>query len=91
MPRRLASLSQAKPRPPRQPTHEAATATEVWRRSDQRAESWTEAQQNLALALHVTGRKTLNEIAERLSLRTDTVAKMIVAAKRAWGRQGGEE
>jgi hypothetical protein len=42
---------------------------------------------NLALALHITGRKTLNEISERLSLRPDTVAKMIVAAKHAWSRE----
>ena len=54
--------------------------------SEQPAESWTEAQQNLALALHMTGKKTLEEIAERLKLRPDTVAKMIVAAKRRWRR-----
>jgi hypothetical protein len=54
---------------------------------EQPADSWTESQQNLALALHITGRKTLNEISERLSLRPDTVAKMIVTAKRAWSRE----
>jgi hypothetical protein len=84
--RRVSSMSPAKPRPTRHPTHEAATAGGVWRPPEQPAESWTESQQNLALALHITGRKTLHEIAERLSLRPDTVAKMIVAAKRAWSR-----
>jgi hypothetical protein len=42
------------------------------------------AQQNLALALHITGRKSLEEISARIGLRPDTVARMIVAAKRRW-------
>jgi hypothetical protein len=83
--RRSSSISRAKPRPRRERTPEAAAATGVRRRSGPE-ESWTQSQQNLALALHVTGRKTLNEIAERLDLRPDTVARMIVAAKRAWSR-----
>jgi DNA-binding MarR family transcriptional regulator len=53
-------------------------------RPEQPAESWTEPQQHLALALHMTGKKTLEEISERLKLRPDTVAEMIVAAKRRW-------
>ena len=84
--RRVSSISSAQPRPRSGRTHDAATPDGVRRRSEQPAESWTEAQQNLALALHITGRKTLDEIAERLGLRTDTVAKMIVAAKRRWRR-----
>jgi hypothetical protein len=86
--RRVSSISSAQPRPRSGRTHDAATPDGVRRRSEQPAESWTEAQQNLALALHITGRKTLDEIAERLGLRTDTVAKMIVAAKRRWRRLG---
>ena len=65
---------------------EADSAETGRRRPEQPVESWTESQQNLALALHITGRKPLNAIAERLGLRPDTVAKMIVAAKRAWSR-----
>jgi hypothetical protein len=84
--RRASSLSPARPRPRRKGTHEAATPGGVLHRTEQPAESWTEAQQNLALALHVTGRKSLDEIAERLSMRPDTVAQMIVAAKRRWRR-----
>jgi cell pole-organizing protein PopZ len=84
--RRASSISPAHPRPRRKGTHEAATPSEVFHHTEQPAESWTEAQQNLALALHITGRKTLDEIAERLRLRPDTVAEMIVAAKRRWRR-----
>lgn len=84
--RRVSSISLVPPRPRRERTNKAAADREVRRHSEQPEESWTRSQQNLALALHVTGRKTLNEIGERLSLRPDTVARMIVAAKRAWGR-----
>jgi cell pole-organizing protein PopZ len=86
-PRRATSNSHAQPRPRgRGSSQKAATPTGVIHGSEQPAESWTEAQQNLALALHMTGKKTLDEIAERLKLRPDTVAKMIVAAKRRWRR-----
>ena len=88
--RRTASISRARPRPNRERTNDAAADTGVRRRSEQPEESWTRSQQNLALALHITGRKTLNEIAERLSLRPDTVARMIVAAKRAWTREAAD-
>jgi cell pole-organizing protein PopZ len=84
--RRASPISPAKPPSPRRRVHKAATPGGVLHPSERRAESWTEAQQNLALALHVTGRKTLDEIAERLKLRPNTVAKMIVAAKRSWKR-----
>ena len=82
--RRASPISPALVPSPRKRTHKAGTPGRVFHRSEQPAESWTEAQQNLALALHVTGRKTLDEIAERLKLRPDTVAEMIVAAKRRW-------
>ena len=85
-PRRASSISHARPRPRREGAHGADTRAGVRPRSEQPAESWTEAQQNLALALHITGRKTLDEIAERLSLRPDTVAQMIVVAKGRWRR-----
>jgi hypothetical protein len=84
--RRASSIADARPWSRATPTHRAATPAGVLHRPEQQAESWTEAEQNLALALHITGRKTLDEIAERLSLRPDTVAKMIVAAKRRWRR-----
>jgi hypothetical protein len=83
--RRVSSISQARPRGLKGVAREAGSAA-TWR-PEQPAESWTESQQNLALALHITGRKPLNEIAERLGLRPDTVAKMIVTAKRAWSRE----
>lgn len=83
--RRASSISHARPRPRKERTNRAVAEKAV-RHSEQPEESWTRSQQNLALALHVTGRKTLNEIAERLVLRPDTVARMIVAAKRAWRR-----
>jgi DNA-binding NarL/FixJ family response regulator len=84
--RRASSISPAQPRPRRRVAHPAASPAERLHRSQQPAESWTEPQQNLALALHMTGKKTLEEIAERLGLRPATVAKMIVAAKRRWKR-----
>jgi hypothetical protein len=84
--RRVSSISPARPRPRMEGTPKAAASAEMPRRSEQPSESWTKSQQNLALALHITGRKTLHEIAERLGLRPDTVVRMIVAAKRAWPR-----
>jgi hypothetical protein len=84
--RRTSSISHASARPARSRTHRADTPAGQQGRSEQPAEPWTRSQQNLALALHVTGRKTLDEIAKRLRLRPDTVARMIVAAKRRWSR-----
>jgi hypothetical protein len=84
--RRASPISPAQPTSPRARTQRAGTTGGVLDRSEQPAESWTEAQQNLALALHITGRKTLDEITERLGLRPDTIARMIVVAKRRWRR-----
>ena len=85
-PRRATFISHTQPRPRGRGSPKAPPPAGVTRGSEQPVESWTEAQQNLALALHITGRKTLDEIADRLRLRPDTVAKMIVAAKRRWRR-----
>jgi hypothetical protein len=85
--RRVSSVSPARPGGLAGVARKAGSAATWRRRPEQPAESWTGSQQNLALALHITGRKTLNEIAERLSLRPDTVAKMILTAKRAWSRE----
>ena len=84
--RRASSISPAQPRPRRRGTHPDASPAARRPRTEQPAESWTEPQQNLALALHMTGKKTLEEIAARLKVRPDTVAEMIVAAKRRWKR-----
>jgi hypothetical protein len=54
--RRASSISPAQPRPRRRGTHPAASPAERRPRSEQPAESWTEPQQHLALALHVTGK-----------------------------------
>lgn len=84
--RRASSIAPISPRPRRRGIHPAASPVERRPRPDQPAESWTEPQQHLALALHMTGKKTLEEISERLKLRPDTIAAMIVAAKRKWKR-----
>jgi hypothetical protein len=84
--RRASPISPARPVASRRGTQRAGAPGGVLHRSEQPAESWTEAQQNLALALHITGRKSLEEIAERLKRRPDTVARMIGAAKRRWKR-----
>jgi hypothetical protein len=84
--RRASSIAPTPPRSHPRSFHPAATPMERRPHSEPPAESWTEPQLNLALALHMTGQKTLEEIAERLKLRPDTVAAMIVAAKRRWKR-----
>ena len=84
--RRASPISPAQPASPGRGARRAGMPGGVLHRSEQAAESWTQDQQNLALALHITGRKSLDEIAERLGLRPDTIAKMIVAAKRRWRR-----
>ena len=84
--RRASSISPAQPLLRHRSIHPAASPAERLPRSQQPAESWTDPQQNLALALHMTGKKTLEEIAERLKRRPETVAEMIVAAKRRWKR-----
>jgi hypothetical protein len=47
-------------------------------------ETWTQDEQDLALAYEVTGRLPLEEIAKRLGRDQRTVARMIVAAKARW-------
>ena len=84
-PRRTSSVSHA-PRPRRSPARRVVPGAGASSRSERTTESWTQAEQNLALALHITGKKTLDQIAERLKLRPDTVATMIAAAKRGWKR-----
>jgi hypothetical protein len=81
--RRASSISPAR-RPRRGGTRTSSSTPDAPRRGQQPAESWTDAQQNLALGLHITGRKSLEEISARIGLRPDTVARMIVAAKRRW-------
>jgi hypothetical protein len=49
-------------------------------------ESWTKDQQDRALSLHVTGRKSQGEIARRLGVSERMVAKMLSAAYAEAGR-----
>ena len=44
------------------------------------SEPWSRSQRDRALALHVTGRKPISEIATRLGLNEHTVAEMLSAA-----------
>ena len=84
--RRASSIAPVARQPRRRSIHPAASPVARRPRPEQPAESWTESEQHQALALHMTGKKTLEEISERLKLRPDTVAEMIVAAKRRWKR-----
>lgn len=84
--RRDPSIAAARPRRGAETRPAASPPDAPGRRREQPAESWTQSQQNLALALHITGRKSLEEISARIGLRSDTVARMIVAAKRRWRR-----
>ncbi len=84
--RRASSIAPVARQPRRRSIHPAASPVARHPRPEQPAESWTESEQHQALALHMTGKKTLEEISERLKLRPDTVAEMIVAAKRRWKR-----
>jgi hypothetical protein len=83
--RRTSIMSRGRRRRRTARTHETVTPVVV-RHTEQPAESWTRSQQDLAFALHVTGRKPLHEIAERVGLRQDTVAEMIAAAERRSSR-----
>ena len=47
-------------------------------------ETWTQDEQNLALAYEITGRLPLEEIAKRIGRDRRTVAKMLSAAKVGW-------
>jgi len=49
-------------------------------------ESWTKAQLDRALSMHFTGQRSDREIASRLGLREQTVAKMIAAGYAARAR-----
>jgi hypothetical protein len=63
---------------------EAGHQTNRSPRSSEPEETWTQDEQNLALAYEVTGRLPLEEIAKRLGRSQRAVAKMIVAAKARW-------
>ena len=84
--RRASSIAPVPRQPRGRSIHPAASPVARRPRPEQPSESWTESEQHLALALHMTGKKTLEEISERLKLRPDTVAEMIVDAKRRWKR-----
>jgi hypothetical protein len=84
--RRTSIMSRARPRRRSDRTRETATPAVTARHREEPAEPWTRSQQDLAFALHVTGRKPLHEIAERVGLRPDTVAEMIAAAERRSSR-----
>ena len=47
-------------------------------------ETWTQDEQNLALAYEITGRLPLEEIAKRMGRDRRTVARMLAAAKPGW-------
>jgi hypothetical protein len=53
--------------------------------SDAPAETWTQEEQNLALAYEITGRLPIEEIAKRMGRSQRAVAAMLVAAKARWG------
>jgi hypothetical protein len=61
------------------PRHEAG-GSERAPAADLPNESWSKHQQGRALAMHITGRKPIVEIARRLGLREHTVGKMLSAA-----------
>jgi hypothetical protein len=66
---------------PREAPRRAATDT------PRASESWTKEQQDQAFALHITARKSQSEIARRLGLPEQTVAKMLSAAYAAAQRR----
>jgi hypothetical protein len=76
-PRRGSFGGYERPRPA--PARETGTA-ERPRGEETPAESWSKSQQDRALAMHITGRKPLSEIARRLNVSERTVAKMLSAA-----------
>lgn len=53
--------------------------------SDEPPETWTQEEQNLALAYEVTGKLPIEEIARRMQRSQRAVAAMLVAAKARWG------
>jgi hypothetical protein len=52
--------------------------------SDEPTETWTQEEQNLALAYEITGRLPIEEIARRLGRSQRAVAAMLIAAKARW-------
>jgi hypothetical protein len=53
------------------------------------AETWTQDEQDLALAYEITGKLPIEEIASRLGRDQATVARMLVAAKAGWRTRKG--
>jgi hypothetical protein len=51
--------------------------------------TWTQAEQDLALAFDITGKLPIEEIAKRLGRDQATVARMLVAAKAGWRTRKG--
>jgi hypothetical protein len=66
--------SQSRPAPARSSSKQDAVD------APKASESWTKEQQDRALALHITGRKTQMEIARQLGVSEHTVAKILSAA-----------
>jgi hypothetical protein len=52
--------------------------------SDEPNETWTQEEQNLALAYEITGRLPIEEIARRMGRSQRAVAAMLIAAKARW-------
>jgi hypothetical protein len=63
----------------------SARAPQQQHPSDEPAETWTEEEQNLALAYDMTGKLPIEEIAKRLGRSQRAVAAMLTAAKARWG------
>jgi hypothetical protein len=87
-PRRTSSgrLGHQRPRP----TGRKAGADQA--RAEVRAtpmQTWTQDEQDLALAYDITGKLPIEEIAKRLSRDQTTVARMLVAAKAGWQDRKG--
>lgn len=54
-----------------------------------REQTWSQDEQDLALAYDITGKLPIEEIARRLGRDQATVARMLVAAKAAWRSRKG--
>jgi hypothetical protein len=52
-------------------------------------QTWTQDEQDLALAYDITGKLPIEEIAKRLGRDQATVARMLVAAKAGWRTRKG--
>jgi hypothetical protein len=72
------------------PVDQQATARQARSEFDATAElTWTQEEQDLALAYDITGKLPIEEIAKRLGRDQSTVAKMLVAAKAGWRTRKG--